>query len=381
MKIDKKTFKQLLILMLVAVGLFWLTQNYKILFGFISKTIDIFFPFILGLCIAFILNAPLKVFENKIFKVDKIESKRKKKFIRILSIILVFLLFIGIIAFVLFLVLPEIVDTISSFGTKIPIIFNDLKSWIIELTKNYPELQLQIQTLNWSEASNSIMNFIETSGKGILNSSLTFISSLFSGLFTLFLGSVFSIYILSEKENLGVQIVKIMNAYLPKKLVVKLLEIQKTASSTFASFINVQCLEACILGLMFFIALSIFKFPYAVLISVLVTVTALIPVFGAFIAMVIGGLLIAVNNPLQAIWFVILFVVLQQIEGNFIYPRVVGKTVGLPALWVMLAVMVGGSAFGIVGMLISVPVSSMLYSIIKNNINKKEKESKIELSN
>jgi len=165
-----------------------------------------------------------------------------------------------------------------------------------------------------------------------------------------------------------------MKAYLPKKLNDKILHISKISNNTFSKFISVQCLEAVILGSMFFIALTIFKFPYALAISSLITICALIPVFGAFIACAFGMILIGITNPMQSVWFFILFQIIQQIEGNLIYPKVVGKSVGLPAIWVMLAVTVGGNAFGLIGMLISVPISSVLYTLIKENVNERLKE-------
>ena len=364
MKMNKEDMKKIMFLIVFAIIIFWLSQNLNFILNIINGLFKLLFPFILGLCIAFVLNVPMSLIENKIFK-------KKNKYSRVLAITLSLALLVVILFFVLFLVIPSLIETITSFANKFPFILENIKEWLEKILIKYPELQSEIDKINFNSAeiNNLIMNFAKSSIKDILNTSVSLISTLISSVANLFMGIVFSIYILSQKEILSRQAKKVLYAFLPNKIVNKFLEITEISNNTFSKFITGQCLEACILGLMFFVSLSIFKFPYALTLSVLVIVTALIPIFGAMIAMFIGVILIMVNDPVQAIWFVVLFQILQQIEGNLIYPKVVGKQVGLPPIWVMLAVIVGGSAFGLIGMLVSVPISSILYTLFKNWVN------------
>ena len=207
-------------------------------------------------------------------------------------------------------------------------------------------------------------------------SSISFITSFISSLVTLFTALVFSCYMLSQKEYLIYGLKKVLNAYFSKSKSDKILGICTLSNNTFSKFVSGQCLEALILGVIFFVVLSIFRFPYALLISLLTSITALIPIFGALIAMVIGAILIATINPLQALLFIVLFLIIQQIEGNVIYPKVVGKSVGLSPIWTLLAVTVGGNLFGILGMLIGLPLASIVYALIKKDINNKVQEKK-----
>lgn len=369
MELNKLNMRKIMFLIIFAILMLGIVQNIGVVFSIFSKIFSIFFPFILGLCIAFILNVPMTLFENKLFHIEKIKNKKKKRIVRMASIVLSLLLLILIVSFVLFLVVPDFVSSISSLANSLPGVFQKITDWFTNLMARYPDIESQIQAIDWDSIGKSLIEFIKNSANGIVSSSISFITSFISGIIALIMGIVFSVYILSQKETLGKQTKKVMEAYLPKKVNKKILEIVSISNTTFNKFISGQCLEACILGLMFFIVLFIFRIPHTLAISALVTVTALIPIFGAMIAMIFGAILIAVSDPFQAIWFVILFQIIQQIEGNFIYPRVVGKSVGLPALWVMLAVMVGGNAFGLIGMLISVPISSILYTILKVAVN------------
>lgn len=374
MELNKSNMKRVMILIVFAILMLGIVQNINIVFSVFSKIFSIFFPFLLGLCIAFVLNVPTNLFEKKVFKTEQIKSKKKKRVIRMVSILLSLLLLFIIIGFVLFLVVPDFVSSISNLANNLPGVFRNITEWFTNLMAKYPDVQLQINAIDWDGVGKTIIEFIKNSANGVVSSSISFITSFISGIISLIMGIVFSVYILSQKETLGKQVRKVMKAYFPEKINKKIVEIISISNNTFNKFISGQCLEACILGVMFFITMSIFQFPHTLAIAALVTVTALIPIFGAMIAMVFGAILIAVNDPLQAVWFIIIFQIIQQIEGNFIYPKVVGKSVGLPALWVMLAVMVGGNAFGLIGMLISVPISSILYTVFKLAVNNRLKK-------
>lgn len=363
-----KNIKTILFLIVFTITLIFAFLNIPFFISCIDKILTILFPFLLGLCIAFILNVPMSLLEEKLFKRIK-----NKKFKRILSIILSLLLVVFIIIFVLLLVIPDFAKAITSLINTLPNSLNNLSNWLNSIFEKYPKVKEQINSINWDSITVNAVDFLKNSSNTLFSNSISFVGSFISSIFSFGLGIVFSIYILAQKENLSNQIKKVMKAYLPNKINERASYILKISNNTFSKFISVQCLEAVILGTLLFIALSIFKMPYALAIASLTTITALIPVFGALIACGFGILLIAVTNPIQAIWFFIIFQIVQQIEGNLIYPKVVGKSVGLPAIWVMLAVTVGGSAFGLIGMLISVPISSILYSLFKEKVNERLK--------
>ena len=233
-----------------------------------------------------------------------------------------------------------------------------------------------IQTLefNWDSIIQTAIDFLKNGAGSVLNSTFTVARTVISYLVNFFIGFVFACYILLQKEKLSRQIKKVLYAFLPEKAVQKTLDVASLSYRTFSSFVTGQCLEAVILGTMFFVVMSIFQFPYALLIGVVIAFTALIPIFGAFIGCVIGAFLILVVNPMKALMFIILFLVLQQIEGNLIYPHVVGGSVGLPSIWVLLAVTVGGSLMGVLGMLIFIPLFSVLYALFREFVYKRLKE-------
>ena len=238
------------------------------------------------------------------------------------------------------------------------------------MTKNYPKIKETISniSIDWEYIEQTLKTFAKGSITTIISSSFNFIVSIFSGLFNFVMGLVFALYLLLEKEKLQFQLKKIVLAYLPKNKVNSIFEFGALTNETFSKFIGGQFIEACILGSLCFVGMTVFGFPYAAAISVLVGVTALIPFFGAFIGVCIGAILIFAIDPTKSFWFIVFFLILQQIEGNMIYPKVVGDSVGLPAIWVILAVTIGGSLFGIVGMMIGVPFVSVLYKTLRKNV-------------
>lgn len=364
---EKQEMKKWTTLILFTIVSYWLVNNLSVVGEVISRVINVLFPFILGGIIAFILNIPMTKIEK--FLKDNNSKKNKKIPTRVISIILSLLLLVAVIALVAFLLIPELIENIQVLLANIPYFIADVESWVINLLDKYPDIQIEIenmfkQTGNIKEIVTDVLNYIISGAVG-------FISSLVSGFVTFFTAIVFSIYMLSQKEYLQRATKKLLNAYLNKKHVKRLEEIGALANQTFSKFISGQCVEAVILGVLIFIACTICQFPYALIIAVLTAVTALIPIFGAMIAMVVGALLIAINNPIQALLFIVVYQIVQQIEGNFIYPKVVGKSVGLSPMWTLLAITAGGSLFGIVGMLVGLPLASIVYSIIRNDINKK----------
>lgn len=367
--LKKDDMKQWIILILIAVASYWTATNLDTIFTIISKIIKVLSPFLIGLAIAFILNIPMTKIENTLNKL----IKNKNFPTRIISIIISLILFIFVIAFILLLLVPEVIESIEKLIAITPGIVNDLEIWLLNLLEKYPQIQKEISNIF---SNNNLDTMIPNLLNYIINSSVTLITKLVTSIITTFTAVVFSIYILSQKEEVISGTKKLIKTYLPKETSDRIIEIGSLTNQTFTKFISGQCVDAVFLGIIMFIAFTIFRFPYALLIAVLTTITALIPIFGALIAMVIGAILIATESPIQALIFVVVFQVIQQIEGNFIYPRVVGKSVGLSPMWTLVAITIGGSLFGILGMLTFLPLASVGYAIFKDDIIKRTKKVK-----
>lgn len=366
MEIQKKEFKKLVTLILVAVISFWVVTNLRTIGEFLGKAFSIISPFIIGGCLAFVLNIPMSFFERKIKEVRKNKNK-DSKWIRILSLIFAFIVVILVLTIIITLIVPELIDIINLLIKNIPVYIDNVNEFIQNNSSNLTEVSIWIekQNINVETIKDNLINQIPN----ILTSSLTIVGSIINGLASFFIAIVFAVYILIDKEKLQRQAKKLITAYLKKDKVEKIVEFFKVANHTFRSFLTVQCLEAAILGMLCIIGMLILQIPYAVPIGVLIGVTALIPVVGAFIGIVVGAILILSVSPIKMLTFIIFVLILQQIEGNLIYPRVVGKSVGLPGMWVLLAVSIGGSLGGVFGMLLGVPVVSIMYTLIKNNVN------------
>ena len=341
--------------------------------GVIWKIGSLFSAFFIGVALAFILNVPMKFAEKRLlFKI------KRKKIKRVCSILLT-LAFCGVvILIVVFAVVPEIVKTVESIISNLPSIgrqIEDLMHTIGSYSQRFEEAVGSSQ-LNPTQILDEIAAYIQSHMSNLGTSVISFVADTVGTIVGLVIGFVFSIYILASKEKLVRQLRMILFAYLKKERAQKIWDIILLANHTFQRFISGQCLEACILGCMFFVSMSIFRMPYAVLISVVIGVLALIPIFGAFIGCAVGFLLIVFLNPLQAVWFLVLFIVLQQIEGHCIYPFVIGTSVGLPSIWVLLAVVVGGKLFGVAGMLVFIPLCSVLYALFASNVKKNLKKKK-----
>ena len=284
------------------------------------------------------------------------------------------LIFIGIIFLTLFLVIPEFINTISIFKNSIPTAFNTCKEWLENVMSNNPQVIEKINEFkpDWQQLDENVTTWIKSTATGIIGVSIDFVISFFSGVINFFMGVIFAVYMLMQKEKLVCQFKRVFRAYIPEEKCNSLFHIGQITNDTFKKFFGGQFIEAILLGILCFIGMTIFRMPYALTISVLVGVTALIPVFGAFFGTAIGAILILAVDPMQAVWFVVYIIVLQQIDGNFIYPKVVGDSVGLPGIWVMLAVLVGGNSMGIIGMLIGVPIASVIYKLVKEYVNSKK---------
>ena len=336
-------------------------------FGIFTKIMT---PFIAGASLAFILNVPMRWIEKSIAGLLARRKKAKrpvsKGLLRISSLLITLILFIGVIVAIVFLVVPELGRSISMIIDKYPAFSVRAQETVTELTVKYPAIKDYILSynINWDTIGQTVLNFTKTAGGSVLTSTIGVATSIVGIIFNSIIAFVFAVNILLQKEKLGVQSKRVFYAFLPETAADKTLYVCSLSSSTFARFLSGQGRESLILGSMFLLTMSIFKFPYALLISILIAVLALIPMFGAFIGCCFGVFFILIVDPVKALWFLLLFVILQQIEGNIIYPRVVGGSIGLPSIWVLVAVTVGGSLYGVVGMLVFIPMASVIYVLI-----------------
>lgn len=370
--------KKWIVLVLVGVLAFWGLNNLELIFDVLGNIYRVFSPFILGFVLAYILNIPMMKVEKLLKKAipDKYEDKYSGA-IRLVSIILSILLLVLIIAFVGFLLIPELIENIESLMNNIPAFIEGVKDWVINLLDKYPDVQREIEVM-FAESGN-VSGIVSSIFTYIINGIVGFVSGFVGGFVYIFTGIIFAIYMLCQKEYLVDGIKRLVYAFADKRKANKIMDISKLTNKTFSKFISGQCVEAVILGTIMFVVCLLGRFPYALIIGVLTALTALIPIFGAFIACGVGAVLIAITNPLQALIFIAVFVIIQQIEGNVIYPKVVGKSVGLSPLWTLLAITVGGNLCGVVGMIIGLPLASVVYAIGKESIKKKLDRKDIEI--
>lgn len=362
MEISKGAVKRICGIILFAGVVFFLLWNYQTVGGAIGFLWGIIVPFVIGAVIAFIVNIPMRFIENKLFK-----KWRGKGFVRPLSMVITLLLVALVVAGVIAIVVPQLGTTMVELVKSANDFLPKLKSWADELLGNQSIIRARIDNLNIDVDGivNTVTEFVKNGAGSAVTSLSSAARAVVSGVTSFVIGLVFACYILMQKETLQRQVNMLMKAILPDKATEKITYIAKKCNDTFSSFVSGQCLEALILGSMFFVVLLIARMPYSLLIGVLIAFTALIPIVGAFIGCAVGAFLILMVSPIKALIFVVIFLVLQQIEGNLIYPRVVGGSVGLPSMWVLVAVTVGSSLMGVAGMLFFIPLTSVIYSLIK----------------
>lgn len=379
MDLNKKSMKkirELIVFTAILVVALWKFDT--VLEG--AKNIwGILFPFVLGGAIAFVINVPMSFLEKKIFGKTKDGNKVGKKLARPISLLLTIILAVGVIALVMFGVIPQLTRTIASLMISIANFIPQMQDWIREFSHNNQDIMKLVNQVQFNpdQAIKWGISILGSGAGNMMNTTVSAVGSIVSGFATFFIAFSFACYILFQKEKLYVQIRKVFFAFIPKQKAEAFLKICSLTYRTFANFLTGQCVEAVILGSMFVVTLSILKMPYALLIGTLIAFTALIPIFGAFIGCAVGCFLIFMVSPKQAILFIIVFLILQQIEGNLIYPHVVGGSVGLPSIWVLAAVTIGGNLMGIVGMLIFIPLVSVLYTIFREFVYLRLKEKNI----
>lgn len=356
---------------------YWILQNTELIGRLLGWLGGLAAPFVTGGAVAFLVHVPLRAIERSL-------PKKLQKGRRALALVLTVLAVLAVLGLVLGLVVPELVKTCISLGQKLPGFWQSAIGWLEQLAARYPALPDAIeetltewQLLDWQKIFDTLLGFLGGTGAALMNTTVSAASGLFSGAANLFIGLVFAFYLLAQKENLGRQMRMLLYALLPGHAADEALRITHLVDKTFSSFLSCQCLEACILGGMFAVSMLLCRMPYITLISVLIAFTALIPLVGAFIGCGVGALLIAVQNPMQAVWFVVLFLCLQQVEGNLVYPRVVGNSVGLPSIWVLVAITLGGNLFGIGGMLVMIPLCSVAYTLLREWVWKRLRQRRV----
>lgn len=373
-----RKIKEIILFTAVIIVCLW---KYETVLDILFFVLNILTPFILGGAIAFVLNVPMNFVQRHLFDEERIKkSKVLQKMARPVSMILVLIAVFGIVAIVMFILFPQLGETFANLGRSIQAFIPQIQEWASRLFNDNKEIMDMVNNLefDWNKIMDTGINFFKNGAGSVVNSTITAAKSIVSGLTTFFIAFVFAIYILLHKEKLGVQAKKVLFAFVRRGRAEATVEVLSLTYNTFSSFLTGQCVEAVILGSMFAVSMTILKLPYALLVGVLIAFTALIPIFGAFVGCGVGAFLIFMVDPMKALIFVVLFLVLQQIEGNLIYPHVVGNSVGLPSIWVLAAVSIGGSLMGVVGMLIFIPIVSVVYALFREIVYLKLKKNQID---
>ncbi|MDD3336059.1 MAG: AI-2E family transporter [Eubacteriales bacterium] len=366
----KHRIKEILLLGTGLIIIYTVAQHTASVWNFFLALLAILQPFLLGGGLAFVLNVPMRFFENRLLKgMEKHPFTQKLKRPAALLIVMV------LVALVLYVVMsqlvPELLKTIESIFRILPQAFNYLNDWLKQYGYDLSQyIQTSVFNTSPDQIKSQIDNVLNLALRGAMFST-NVIGAVYSSVLQLFFTIMFTIYFLFAKERLARQFVRLGYAYLQKDKMDRVREISRMVQRTFSSFITGQCLEALILGTLFFVTMSLLGMPYVLLISVFIAIMALIPVIGAWLGCIMGGLLILMVNPMQALGFVALFLFLQQIEGNLIYPHVMGNAIGLPSIWVLFAVVLGDGLMGIFGMLLFIPTTSVLYALTREHVTKR----------
>ena len=372
MEWNKQTLRGWLTVVCTGVVLFCALQNLGAVLDAAGALAGIFTPFLLGGAIAFVLNVPMRAIEKRLLA-NKTRGRRPAALLLALAAV------IGVLALAGVVIAPGVKEAVLSIADQLPEAADRLEQWVAQLQEYLPQIEALIIDLDidWQTVSRSITGLVKNWSSHLISSGSGLIGGVVSGLVTFVVAIIFALYLLLQKERLARQGRQVLYALLPERRADRTLDILRMANRTFSGFLSGQCLEACILGTLFVVAMTLVRLPYALLVGVLIALTALIPIVGAFIGCVVGALLIAVTSPVQALAFVVLFLVLQQVEGNLIYPHVVGNSVGLPSIWVLAAVTVGGGLMGVVGMLVFIPLCSVLYALFRDYVKNQLAEKRV----
>lgn len=369
MELNAKNIKKILLIIFLTIIMFTIFKNLGMVIAIIGRLINIFFPVILGLCIAFALNLLMSFYERKVFYF--IKDKKLNTLKRALSLVLSILSVVAVVGILSFVILPQFATTFGSLAVTLPTYSEKALKKIIDILNNahLPIERITAFEINWNNLFQLLAQGFMKGSNSLFNAATQVTTSILSAVFNFILAFIIAVYVLMQKEKIQGVILKCMKAFLPEKVNIWIKKIAFVSFNSFSSFLTGQLIEAVILGLLCFLGMVIFRFPYANVIPVIIGVTALIPMFGAWIGGGISAFLILMINPIKALLFIVFILILQQIEGNLIYPKVVGKSVGLPGLLVLIAVIVGGDLGGVVGIIFSVPICSVCYTILMDIVD------------
>ena len=369
-KMDLKVVKYFLL----ATGLILGIRYFDVLLGGAGNLWGIAAPLIAGCVMAYVLNLPMRWFEKRYFPNSKkrIVNKTRRPVCIVLSILAV-----ALIAYmILRVVVPELVNAVILIGQSVPPLVEGIVDWLVKNMEGFPQTAEELENLqiDWNALGDTVWQYLKSGLSGVLNSTVSIVSGVIGGTIHFVISLIFSIYLLSSKEKLGWQAKALVRAYVKPELIERGRRIVRTADQTFSSFIVGQVTEAVILGTLCTLGMWLFRFPYAPMIGAFIGATALIPVVGAYLGGAVGVIMILTQDPVKAILFVVFLVVLQQLEGNLIYPKVVGSSIGLPGMWVLTAVTLGGGILGVSGMLIGVPVAATFYKLLGDDVRRRTAE-------
>lgn len=374
MELNKSNMKKSALLIAFGAAFYMMLKNLYLLPSFMDSLFGIVGPVLAGFALAFVLNILVTPIETRLFSpLNRRFTTVWPKLRRMASIFLSLLIVLGLIAMILLIVIPELIRTVTNLTNRIPLFLDNLQNTLSRIDEDHPKIAASLKTadINWANISRVLAGYGQKFAGDLVGSTVSVTTALFHGAISCVLCFVISINTLTRKEKLRSQAKRILYAYLPRRYADGAYRVFHLTSRAFHNFIAGTCTEACILGTLCFLGMNLFHFPYALLISVFVAFMALIPILGSFFSTVVGALLISTVSPVQAIWYMVYFVVLQQLEGNLIYPHVVGSRVGLPALWVLVAITIGGNAFGVLGMIFNIPVCSVLYTLLQEDVRKR----------
>ena len=387
MKLDRKNVRIILLIITFAVVLYTAAQNLAAIYGAVATVWNVFGVVITGLAMAFVLNVPLKLFENRVFY-GMSEDRRPyvRKMRRPVSLVCALVVTRGVIVILIAVIMPQLTATVAEVASQLPDYINSVVQWLRDFLSGFGITvdALEDFSVDWEQVFSDLTTYLKegsanvsesaaSAGSSVVRTVTDVGGSVISTVMNTFLGLIVAVYVLAQKERIGHFMKRCIDAFLPHRASSAISRIASMASETFSNFVAGQFTDSCILGVLCYVCMRIFRFPYPEVISVVIGVTSLVPMVGSFIGEVIGALLILIVSPIKALLFIVMVLAIQQVDGAFIYPRIVGKSVGLPGVAVFCAVIVGGNVAGVLGSLLGVPVCALLYALLREAVDARQK--------
>ena len=387
MKLDRKNVRIILLIITFAVVLYTAAQNLAAIYGAVATVWNVFGVVITGLAMAFVLNVPLKLFENRVFY-GMSEDRRPyvRKMRRPVSLVCALVVTLGVIVILIAVIMPQLTATVAEVASQLPDYINSVVQWLRDFLSGFGITvdALEDFSVDWEQVFSDLTTYLKegsanvsesaaSAGSSVVSTVTDVGGSVISTVMNTFLGLIVAVYVLAQKERIGHFMKRCIDAFLPHRASSAISRIASMASETFSNFVAGQFTDSCILGVLCYVCMRIFRFPYPEVISVVIGVTSLVPMVGSFIGEVIGALLILIVSPIKALLFIVMVLAIQQVDGAFIYPRIVGQSVGLPGVAVFCAVIVGGNVAGVLGSLLGVPVCALLYALLREAVDARQK--------